>query len=248
MKKREYLENSIEEGLMLTGHMVDFKFSSLPADWQKLLQDIIPLVNRRLAELGTTLQSLPEDRKKIIFIGIGSITGEVPMLCFSEVTSGKNISDNKQMFGHYGLVLTRDWVENNGGDKVIYIGNGTTISKHIAYALASLRSLSLFLDNRSNNVVFENYTEKMVLNLFCFIENRININETEWRIAGNPGFMGGKNENGKKYAFPMGDIKYVFVRKKDEIKPISQLLRSKAQKECFSGELPAIIEFPEAMP
>ena len=45
------------------------------------------------------------------------------MLCFTEVVEGKDISSHGNIFGNYGLVVSRRWLESNGGDRVVYVGD-----------------------------------------------------------------------------------------------------------------------------
>ncbi len=246
MGQREHLESALRDGLMLTDHEVQFAPIGDGEAASSLLNQILPLLESRLESLGQPLESLSEERQRVIFLGIGNIKGKVPMLCLTEVPSGRVIDMHRLLFGSYGLVISRDWVERNGGDKVIYIGHNSTVTHQLFINLATLRIFGLFVD-RNGQVLFDNESIRPVLNLLSFFQMRDHLEEAEWRITGNHGFMGGERESGKRLPLTLEEIEYVFAPDDREAKELSILVEELKQKQG-AKIVPKIISFPNQIP
>lgn len=128
MRERSFLESALSEGLMLRDHTVQFSPAKTHAQWQALLGEEWSLLMTKLNSLGAPWGGLSEERKNLLMGGIGSISGKIPMLCFTEVPEGRGLSFHHLSFGGYGLVVSRNWLESNGGDRVIYAGNNSSES------------------------------------------------------------------------------------------------------------------------
>ena len=241
-RKAEYLESAIQNGLMFTDHSVQFKFTDDEKEVSRFLFELLPIVNWRLKELGEEYGELPDDRRWIINSGLGSISGKIPMLCFSEVPLGKKIEHHGFHFGQYGLVVSRKWLEKNGGDRVAYVGEDGKFGRILAKVLGAFRALTLFKDSQ-NKVLFEGYFMPMILDLFSYVEQRRHLEEQEWRIAGEHGFMGGIKSTGARVPLPLSEIEYVLVRSADEIDTFNSLIEDVAKKNSFKGIKPKVLLF-----
>ena len=243
MKKFEYLSSAVKDGLMFTSHEVKFLFSQDDTELIKYQNEIMKFINLRLGELGTSFESLPDDRQKIIMMGIGSITGKIPMICFTEVPEGKEIKLHGQMFGYYGVLVRKEFIDKYNGDKVIYVGDNKSVGKLLARIIAIAKSMSLHRKN--SMILFNSDVDKYILSFFGFIENSINFREQEWRIVGNHGFFGGGNDAGTRISIDLSDIEKIFVKEEKEIESIQQLIAEKAKREEYNGKLPIVELFPK---
>lgn len=202
MRERSFLEAALTDGLMLTDHRVQFMPAERDDHFESLIYEVWHLLEARLIAIGAPWQTLPEDRRQEIMRGIGSISGMIPMLCFTEVPQGRDITYQHLSFGGYGLVIQRQWLESNGADRVLYVGDNSPVSRHINRILASLKISNLFVDATTGLVVFNNRCSRAVLDLIAYIETRDNLAEFEWRIAGRHGFFGGVRDSGMR--IPIG--------------------------------------------
>lgn len=232
---------------MFTEHDVEFKFSDDKDKLIKHFNEILPIINWRLNELGHTYDSLSNDRKFVINTGIGSISGKIPMLCFSEVAEGKVITNHGLSFGNYGLVVSREWLDGNGGDRVAYVGEDGKFGTLLARVLSAFRALTLFKNNEGL-VLFNGHFSDMVLSLFSYVEKRRHLEEQEWRIAGNHGFLGGEKSTGKYLPISINDIEIVFVRNDGEVARFTAIIDEKAKSESFNGDKPRVMVYPEKIP
>lgn len=246
-KKSEYLESALKNGLMFTNHKVQFKFIEDAKELYKIREEIMPFINHRLKELGKTYSDLSKENKFVINYVYGAISTEIPMLCFSETAKGKNIASHRSHFGQYGLVVSRNWIEKNGGDRVSYVGESGKFGYLLMRSISSLLALSLITD-KENNTFFLKQTLAITLDLLCYIEKRENIEQQEWRIAGKHGLMGGGRSTGQCLSLPLEEIQYVLVKEADEINQFERLIEEKSKKESFNGKKPKVIFFPEILP
>jgi hypothetical protein len=229
---------------MFTDHDVEFKFSDDKAELLKHFNEILPVINWRLSQMGETYDELPEDRKFVVNSGIGSISGKIPMLCFTEVAEGKVITNHGISFGNYGLVVSREWLESNGGDRVAYVGEGGMFGVLLARVLSAFKALTLF-KNEEELVLFNGHFTDMVLSLFSYVEKRRHLEEQEWRIAGNHGFLGGEKSTGSCLPISLKDIEFVFVREGGEIDKFKSILDEISRSESFHGKKPEVLVYPE---
>ncbi len=177
--------------------------------------------------------------------GIGSISGMIPMLCFTEVPQGRDITYQHLSFGGYGLVVQRQWLESNGADRVLYVGDNSSVSRHIYRILASLQISNLFVD-AMGLVLFDNRCSQAVLDLIAYIETRDNLAEFEWRIAGRHGFFGGIRDSGMRIPIRLDQIETVIVQSHDEITVLEALIQSLASSQRPS-KIPNVLCQPEIL-
>lgn len=164
--------------------------------------------------------------------------------CASEVAEGKIITNHGTNFGNYGLVVSKDWLESNAGDRVAYIGEGRMFGVLLARVLSAFRALTLF-KNDEDLVLFNNYFTDMVLSLFSYVEKRQHLEEQEWRIAGNHGFLGGNKSTNSYLPISIKDIEFVFVRENSEVDKFRAILDEKVKSESFHGKNPKVQVYPE---
>ena len=248
MKKREWLEQTLRDGLMFTNHEVKFDIVAAYKDQPSFVNEMIRIIDFRLNELGADkLKNLPEDRKMAILHGIGSIQGNIPMLCFTEIADGKDIRLHKEKFGEYGLLIKRQWLESKGADRVIYIGENTRLSNLLAINLSTFRILTLNNKNLNNLVTYNSYFMEMILNLFCFFQSRNNIGEQEFRLPGNHGFTNGKSSAGERLQIPISEIEEVYVKEFDEIGLFKDILNERVKNDEYHRSIPTVSLMPESI-
>lgn len=243
MAQAEFLELALREGLMLRNHTVKFAPTDDPVSYQRLMADILPLLEGQLAKSGTSLAEFDRDTRELIFRGIGSVKGQIPMLCIAEVQKGSEIN-NLKAFGSYGLVISKSWLMSHGADRVVYIGDASTGSRLVYKALASLRIQGITVAD--GKVLFDNKRLRSVFDMLPFVQERCHAGEFEWRIAGNHGFMGGGSDAGKKIAISLDDIEFVFAPK-DEVDAFTQLV-AELQAGQKLAKAPQVMAFPEKIP
>lgn len=224
---------------MLRDHTVQFSPAKTHAQWRILLGGEWAHLMGKLNSLGAPWEGLSEERKSLILGGIGSISGKIPMLCFSEVPEGRDLAYHHLSFGGYGVVVSKNWIESSGGDRVIYAGNNSPVSVNLFRVIASLQITNLLRDPQGN-VLFNTTPYRPVLDLFAHIETRDNLEEYEWRIAGQHGFMGGKRESGKRLSLPIEQVEAVLVKNNDDIPLFEELVRSLAAHQSAS-HIPTVL-------
>jgi hypothetical protein len=213
MGRREYLESALNVGLMLTMHKVEYRPAVDPGT---PFLDVFPLLETRLKEIGKPWENLTAGRQRVIRIGLGPMSGKIPMLCFTEVPEGRCVREHYRAFGGYGLVVRRTWLEANSADRVIYVGDGSAVSRRLYEALAGLLIATLSPD-ANGEVLFRHHALGPAFDLLAYIEVRDHVEEFEWRIAGRHGFLGGGNDTGKRLPIGLPDIEAVVVRDQPDI-------------------------------
>ncbi|MEO5368783.1 MAG: hypothetical protein H7833_01760 [Magnetococcus sp. DMHC-1] len=244
MKEINYLEDAIMNGFMLRKHLVEYK--PFPGYDQEYISKIIPAFNERLKCIGSVLfNNLDLSSQEMLLYGVFGHKGEVPMLCFTEFPSGRSLLEHKKEFGNYGIVVTHEWVMQQNGDRVVYIGGevGRRLAIHIGKNMAS----SLFMGEHGKPI-FENQALADTLDLFCFfqpIEFQTDSEEFEWRICGKHGLMGGKNDHGKRLKCGIDQINFIYVKEQCEVIKMEKLL-----DHIFPGQnmLPKVMVFPDNAP
>jgi hypothetical protein len=245
MRERAFLESALSEGLMLRDHKVHFAPAKTHAQWQSLLSDQWPLLMAKLNSIGAPWTGLSEERKNIIISGIGSMSGDIPMLCFTEVPEGRDLAFHHLSFGGYGLVVERDWLESSGGDRVMYVGNNSPVSRNLFRVVANLQIAHLFRDP-TGTVLFNTQPFRPVLDLLAHVETRDNLEEHEWRIAGRHGFMGGNRESGKRLSLPLERVEVVLVQNPSDIPLLEEFVRSIAAHQSAS-QVPRVMCQPRVL-
>jgi hypothetical protein len=244
--KQEYLMSALSDGLMLTDHEVKFSVTEDRDQLEALLKEVQPLIDFKLASLGLELKSLPKERVQILFSGIGTMRGVIPMICLTEVPQSRNISQHRLIFGSFGIVPRNIWVANNNAERIIYAGHNSPASKILFKCLATMHILGLHLD-QNGQLLFNTMTYKTALPLLSYFESRENLSEAEWRIAGTTGYLGEKRNTGSKIPLPLEDIEYIFAPSAAIINDIQALVDDLAIiQEC--GVKPIVMAFPDVMP
>jgi hypothetical protein len=246
MNNASYLEAAIICGLMLTEHKVDFRATEKREELSELVNSVLPLIMHRLEEVGWPFESLDEKRKKELFAGVGNLSAKIPTLCFSEVPEEWNICSLRNTFGEYALVVSQNWLNRNEADRVVYVGHYSPVSKHLHRNLASMMTISLYSDEKSQ-ILFNNIIFPPLLDLFSYIEIRDHLEEIEWRIVGKHGFMGGKNETSKRLELSLDDIEFVFVPDGNEVTRFKSVVSNVALKNNVEN-IPQVIVFPDTIP
>jgi hypothetical protein len=85
------------------------------------------------------------------------------------------------------------------------------------------------------------------LDLLAHIEVRENLEEFEWRIVGNHGFMGGKRETGKRLLIQLEDIEYILVQKTEDVNGFEKLIIDLAESQA-SSQIPPVLCQPNVIP
>ena len=209
-----------------------------------LLNRVAPLLQERLERLGTPWNTLAEERRKMLMRGLGSVRGEVPMVCFTAIPAGKLLDEHRADFGDYGIVASRTWIEKNGGDRVVYVGDNSALSRTLFLAVSTMHIFSLYLVN--GEPMYDGRAMSVALRLVCGVERRTHLNEDEWRIWGNPGWMGGRKEEGKRIALPLEEIELVLTPTVEEAKQVDAIVSDEARKQN-ARRTPQCIVFPDVL-
>ncbi len=245
MREREFLRSALEEGLMFTDHEVAYMPASSMAEWQDLSAEFITVLQQRLAALGKPWQTLTEERRQTLMSGIGSMRGQIPMICFTEVPEGRQLWFQHLSFGPYGVVVSRSWLERNGADRVLYVGENSELSRRLYRVISTLIASSVLL-SKEGEPVFSSHCFPPILDLLACMEKRSNLAELEWRIAGHHGFHSGPRVTGKRLPLPLADIELILAKEESEVAEIKHLLHSLSGS--FSMQvLPPIIHQPEVL-
>ncbi len=225
MRQADYLEQALRDGLMFTEHKVSFyPFKDLDDAASKFHEYGLPKLRARVAALG--IQNIDLN---ILASGIGSISGMVPMICFTEVQGARDLKPHYLNFGAYGVVVTRDWLERNGGDRVVYAGPNSALTTRLHRLFIDLQIAGIHMENGAP--LFDISHMIPILNLLAFIQRRDQLAEVEWRIAGEHGFMGGKKATGNRLPLAVNDIEEVLVQNEDDVPKFESILKSLPRTE-----------------
>lgn len=246
MHKRCYLESALNEGLLLTDHRVDLSLTKNLEELATSFPHLLALLNQKLNMLGRPLPSLNGAQIKMLMGGLGSISADIPMLCFTEVPEGRDIRNQQILFGAYGLLVRRQWLDQNGADRVVYVGQNSPLSRNLFRVLTGYRIATLFVAP-GGEVLFENSCFSDILDLLAYVQTREHLEEFEWRIVGKHGLMGGVRDRNKRLRVGLQDIEYVLVQKKKEIYPFKRLICEIAKRDKPSS-VPKILCQPDFIP
>ena len=225
MRDRQYLEQIFTTGgLMFTDHHVEFSLSSDPVDFEDMLNLLEPMIQSRASILGAKWSDAAPADKVAVRLGMMAVNGEMPMLCFTEALDERQLSNHSFLFGAYGIVVGQEWMEKNGGDRVIYAGSNSAMTRALHQTMVQLR-LGAMIVNASGNIVFDAAVEPTILNLLQFIQVRKNFTEFEWRIPGQHGFLKAKSSTGTRLPISIGDIEIILVQNEADIPYFQTLLR-----------------------
>jgi hypothetical protein len=229
LRKREFLESALRDGLLFTDHPVEFSPTSDMGELKSIVEKLLPPLMIKLNAMGTPLLSMPEDKQKALLFGLGITRGQVPMICFTEVVPGRNLQWHRQMFGAYAIMPNWTWMEKNNADRVIYIGNNSPVSRLLFEILAAANVTALHA--APGLPVFDSTVLKKHLSLLSFVEVRDNVSEVEWRIPGETGFMGGTRTMGDRVPIPLEAIEAILTPR-DEIDEVSELVQCLAIEQA----------------
>lgn len=240
MRQADHLEQALREGLMFTDHKVSFDpFNGLDDAAKKSAEYSLPKLLQRVTSCGANHLDLND-----LAHGLGAMSGMVPMICFTEVQEGRNLTMHYLNFGAYGVVMTREWLERNGGDRVIYAGQNSALTTRLHRLFVDFLIAGVHVKN--GKALFDSNHFHPILNLLAFIQGRDQLAEVEWRIAGEHGFMGGDKASGKRLPLPLNDIEDVVVQNDEDVPRFEAILRSlPGAGECT--ELPVVRRQPDSL-
>ena len=243
MKEASYLEQALAEGLMFTDHRVAFHPSSDAADAARVFNSYsLPLLLQRVAALGLDGCAL---NLNALTGSLGSMAGQVPMICFSEIQRGRELGSHFVNFGAYGVAVTREWLEQQGGDRVMYAGPHSAITKRL-HRLFIDHQIACVYDN-AGTPLYNSRCIAPILDLLVYIQGRDQLEEVEWRIAGHHGFMGGPRSTGTRIPLPLADIETVLVQREDDKPKFMAILKSLAKAQGVA-KTPRILVQPKTLP
>lgn len=246
MRREAYLLEALRHGLMFTDHEVRFQLTDNREEMEAMFCRIEPILMRRLEVLGCPFRNLPEDRRLVLFHGIGTIRAVVPMICFTEVPPGRDIHAHRESFGGFALVVRAPWLLRNGGDRVVYVGEGSPVSRQLHLCLAIMRIFGIHT-LADGTPVFEGVSTQAAIDLVSFVEARAHLEQAEWRIAGLTGFFGEKRSTGSRVCLGMSDIEHVFAPGQREVALLrSEVSRLAAEQE--TDRVPVVSLFPRTIP
>lgn len=220
MRQADYLEQALQEGLMFTDHEVSFDpFMGLDDAAKKSAEYSLPKLINRINSCGSTHENL-----KVLAYGLGSMSGKVPMICFTEVQEGRDLNQHYLNFGAYGIVVTREWLERNGGDRVVYTGQGSELTTRLHRLFVDFMIAGVHVGD--GKALFDSNHMHPIVNLLAFVQGRDQLSEVEWRIAGEHGFLGGERATGNRLRVGLNDIEEVVVQNDADVPRFEAILRS----------------------
>lgn len=238
MRQADHLEQALRDGLMFTDHKVSFDpFKNLGDAARISAEYSLPKLLGRVQALGGNHLDL-----NALAAGLGSMSGEVPMICFTEVQAGRSLCLHYLNFGAYGIVVTREWLERNGGDRVVYAGPDSALTRRLHRLFVDFQIAGVHV--KDGKTLFDSSHSHPILDLLAFIQGRDQLAEVEWRIAGEHGWTGGEPASGKRIPLTMNDIKEVVVQNPGDVARFEAILRSlPGAGGC--AELPVVRQQPK---
>jgi hypothetical protein len=243
MKEASYLEQALEEGLMFTDHRVAFDSSSSSARTAQILHSYtLPLLQKRVAALGLGGRAL---NLNALTGTLGSMAGKVPMICFSEIQRGRELGSHFVNFGAYGVAVNREWLERQGGDRVVYAGPNSAITERLHRLFIDHQIACIYDD--AGTPLYDSRSLAPILDLLVYVQGRDQLEEVEWRIAGHHGFMGGPRSTDTRIPLPLADIETVLVQRESDKPKFKSILKSLAKAQGLA-KTPRILVQPKTLP
>lgn len=233
LRQLEHLQQALSLGVMFTSHKVLFRPAESHDHWYAVISSVMPLLFCKLRQLGLPWESLSEERRQVLMSGLGTVSANVPMICFTEVPDGRGIALHQYQFGRYGLVVRREWLDQNNADRVLYIGDNSAVSRRVFHLVAKANIQGLHI-GANDEPLFDNSTTSAVVDLIAYVETRQNLEELEWRIAGRHGLMGGPNDKDSRLPLPIDSVETIFVEDETEIDGTIALVESLALAQSAS--------------
>ena len=112
--------------------------------------------------------------------------------------------------------------------------------------LATMRILGLFVD-AAGTLLYDTATIRPAVGLLSFFETRDHVEESEWRIAGETGFMGGRRASSTRIPLRLSDVEYLFAPNVEGVQRLTEKVEELAKVQGAVG-LPKIVEFPSVVP
>ncbi|RKR31204.1 abortive phage resistance protein AbiGi (putative antitoxin) [Paraburkholderia sp. BL17N1] len=227
---------------MLTDHPVTFgPIDFTDAAALEMHDYFLTAVLKRAEALGATKEL---NLNKLTY-GMGLISGKIPMICFSEVQAGRDLLAHYLNFGTYGVVVSRAWLESNGGDRVLYTGPNSAVTQRLHRLFIDHQVAGIHADG--GELLFNDDTLKPILDLLAYVQGRNQLIETEWRIAGEHGFTGGLRTSGERIALPLDAIEAVLVHKIEDKVQFEDILKS-LDGASTAARLPPVLCQPPHLP
>ena len=179
----------------------------------------------------------------------------VPMVSFCDIPLSK-IKDHISKYGSYGIGLTKDWAQKNSLNPVLYMQQGSYLSKNVLEVLKrALSDESSEWSKEEKQTVdvlryIKNYQDDLVRKDVTTPEYRFS-DEREWRFV--PGhevecdfiFSSLSDKEREvaelklstvKLTFEASDIKYLITDKEEEISTLIRFLRETIARKCTLDE------------
>ncbi|MFZ6767855.1 abortive infection system antitoxin AbiGi family protein [Undibacterium sp. Di26W] len=249
MRELTFLEQALTEGLLLTDHEVEFRPITDDKEFNALLnQEIYPKIERKLGNLDRFRGNVSDNEKQVLSYGVTNISGKIPMLCFTEIAEGRILSNQHVGFGAYGIIVKRAWLEENKAERVLYVGENSPISRALYRILMDAKIPTLHID-KIKGILWGQTREEMknVWNLLSYVQVRRHLEELEWRIVGEHGFLGGERDTGKRLPIRLDDIDYVFVQNDSEVPTTREFIDILAVQQK-TARIPTVLAQPEKIP
>lgn len=180
LQSSQFLEVALRDGFQPKMHPVEFIVSQ---DNHPVYAEVFAMLKERLQALNTPYENLPPGWADILCRSVSNLTSKAPMICFTELTDGRDLHDHRFQFGSFGVVVDSSWVGRNGGDRVVYFGDNSEVSVRLYKALAQLRIRGIWVNSRGlpnpNTLDVD-----LMLGILGYFERRSHIGEQEWRIVG----------------------------------------------------------------
>lgn len=234
MSKALYLDQALQKGLMFTAHEVTYS----PGNPNTLFDTMIPFIDKLLTKYGKSFATLAVSEQFKLRLICGTISGSVPMICFAEVSKGSCVDHHGLSFGQWGVVVSRDWLEQQGGDRVVYVGDTSSLSHHF-YRVAAVSLIGGLTVNKKGEITIAEEPVRAWLDLFGHLEIRKNMQESEWRIVGTE-----KELNTRRF-LPFDAIECICSPSNDLDRVRTFVDQLAAQRKCSA---PNVLAYPSVEP
>lgn len=182
------------------------------------------------------------------------LASAIPMVCFCDISLSQ-INNHIEMYGSYGLGMTKEWGIRKKLNPIIYVNPNSNISESVSEMAENVYQA---LDKHCSEITRNISDEYMnLVNFLKPYDGNIKrgkkthkdvrfYNEREWRYVpkiefdsvvknnlskeefSNPTIL--ENENQKLFEYRLGfkpsDIKYIFVKSEKEIHPMMEQIRN----------------------
>lgn len=240
VKDKNHLIDDIKNGFILREHDIRFRASlstilpPLIDFWsdKNISSDIIDPIKKQYNNLDADSfwkwLGNETDTNNLFNLKLGYITtqinsAKIKMKCFTELRDNQKMHPNHSLwFGEYGIVLPKEWIKKNNGDRIIYVDKDSEITNRIAMLSSMLFSSTL----EGRGVI------TAIFDVLSFTEIESNSHEYEWRIVGNHNFAGKPyGDYPDTIPFLIKDIITIYVKEPEDIDIFKKALEKKASTE-----------------